>query len=92
MWKDYSEIEEECVENPPPVRRPMKSSFIPQNITQPSCIDFQPMVQSNYKLSPHLLNLVPHYRGTPIEDPYLHICEFFFFFFLIFARFRISMV
>jgi hypothetical protein len=21
--------------------------------------------------------MVPHYRGTPIEDPYLHIRDFF---------------
>jgi hypothetical protein len=33
-------------------------------------------VQSNFDLSP-LLNMVPHYRGTPTEDPYLHIWDFF---------------
>jgi len=54
----------------------MKSSFIPQNPNQPSCIAFQPNVQSNFDLSP-LLNMVPHYRGTPTEDPYLHIRDFF---------------
>ena len=32
---------------------------------------------SNYKLSPHLLNLVSHYKGTPTEDPYLHFLDFF---------------
>jgi hypothetical protein len=54
----------------------MKSSFIPQNPNQPSCIAFQPNVQSNFDLS-SLLNMVPHYRGTPTEDPYLHIWDFF---------------
>jgi hypothetical protein len=63
------------VENPPE-RKPMKSSFIPQNPNQPSCILFQPNVQSNFDLS-SLLNMVPHYRGTPTEDPYLHIQDFF---------------
>jgi hypothetical protein len=74
------EVEEEMaearVENQPE-RKPMKSSFIPQNLNQPSCIAFQPTVQSNFNLSPHLLNMVPHYRGTPTEDPYLHIRDFF---------------
>jgi hypothetical protein len=55
----------------------MKSSFIPQNLNQPSCIAFQLNVQSNFNLSPHLLSMVPHYRGTPTEDPYLHIRDFF---------------
>jgi hypothetical protein len=63
------------VENPPE-RKPMKSSFIPQNPNEPSCIAFQPNVHSNFDLSP-LLNMVPHYRGTPTEDPYLHIRDFF---------------
>jgi hypothetical protein len=27
--------------------------------------------------SPHHFNMVPHYRGTPTEDPYLHIRDFF---------------
>jgi hypothetical protein len=61
----------------PPERKPMKSSFIPQNLNQPSCIAFQPNVQSNFNLVPHLLNMVPHYKGTPTEDPYLHIRNFF---------------
>jgi hypothetical protein len=62
------------VENPPE-QKPMKSSFIPRNLNQPSSIAFQPNVQSNFNLSPHLLSMVPHYRGT--EDPYLHIRDFF---------------
>lgn len=33
-------------------------------------------MQSNFDLS-SLLNMVPHYRGTPTEDPYLHIRDFF---------------
>jgi hypothetical protein len=35
------------VENPPE-RKLMKSSFIPQNPNQPSCIAFQPNVQSDF--------------------------------------------
>jgi len=63
------------VENPPEWK-PMRSSFIPQNLNQPFCIAFQLNVQSNFDLSP-LLNMVPHYGGTPTEDPYLHIRDFF---------------
>jgi hypothetical protein len=55
----------------------MKSSFIQQNLNQSSCIAFQINVQSNFNLSHHLLNMVPHYRGTPTEDRYLHIRDFF---------------
>jgi hypothetical protein len=61
-------------DNSPPVRRPMKSSFSPQILNQPSCINFQPTVHSSYDLSP-LLNLSPHYKGTPTENPYWHIRE-----------------
>jgi hypothetical protein len=61
-------------DNPPLVRRPMKSFFSPQILNQPSCINFQPIVHSSYDLSP-LLNLSPHYKGTPIENPYWHIRE-----------------
>ena len=32
----------EPVLNPLPVRRPLKHSFIPQNLDQPSCIAYQP--------------------------------------------------
>lgn len=60
-----------------PERKSMKSFFIPKNLNQLSCITFQPNVQSDFNLSPHLLNMVPHYRGTPTEDPYLHIRDFF---------------
>jgi hypothetical protein len=34
-------------------------------------------VQSTFNLSPHLLNMVPHYRGTPTDDPYLQVWDFF---------------
>jgi hypothetical protein len=64
------------VENQPK-RKPMKSSFIPQNLNQSSCIAFQPTVQSNFNPSPHLLNMVSHYRGTLTKDTYLHIRDFF---------------
>jgi hypothetical protein len=76
IFKVKEEMAEVCVENPPEWK-PMKSSFIPQNLNQPSCIAFQPNVQSNFNLSPHLLSMVPHYRGTPMEDPYLRIRDFF---------------
>jgi hypothetical protein len=75
IFKVEEDMAEVCVKNPPE-RKPMKSSFIPQNPNMPSCIAFQPNVQSNFDLSP-LLNMVPHCRGTPTEDPYLHIRDFF---------------
>jgi hypothetical protein len=52
----------------------MKSSFSPQILNQPSCINFQPIVQSSYDLS-LLLNMCRHYKGTPTENPYWHIRE-----------------
>jgi hypothetical protein len=78
--KEEFEVEKEMAEvneENQPERKPMKSSFIPQNLNQPSCIAFQLNVHSNFNLSPHLLNMVPHYRGTPTKDPYLHIRDFF---------------
>jgi len=84
--RDYSETEiifkveekmaEAHVENLPEWNL-MKSSFVPQNLNQPLCIAFQPNVQRNFNLSPHLLNMVPHYRGTPTDEPYLLIRDFF---------------
>jgi hypothetical protein len=74
------EVEEEMAEaneENQPERKPIKSSFIPRNLNRPSCIAFQPNVQRNFNLSPHLLNMVSHYRGTPTKDPYLHIRDFF---------------
>jgi hypothetical protein len=58
IFKVEEDMAEVRVENPPE-RKPMKSSFIPQNLNQPSCIAFQPNVQSNFDLSP-LLHMVPH--------------------------------
>jgi hypothetical protein len=75
IFKVEEDMAEVRVENRPQ-RKPMKSSFIPKNPNQPSCIAFQLNVQSNFDLS-SLLNMVPHYRGTPTEDPYLHIQDFF---------------
>jgi len=78
-FENIFKVEEDMVEvriENPPKQKPMKSSFIPQNSNQPSCIACQPNVQSNFDLS-SLLNMVPHYRGTPTEDPYLHIRDFF---------------
>jgi hypothetical protein len=69
-------MEDEQAENPP-VRKPMKSSFIPQNLNQPSCIAYQPTVKTKFNLSLHLLSMVSHYRGTPFEDPNLHNTDFF---------------
>ncbi|XP_038719828.1 uncharacterized protein LOC120012477 [Tripterygium wilfordii] len=60
-----------------PVRRPMKNSFVLQNLEQPSSIAFQPNFQGNITFPPNLLNVVPHFRGTSSDDPYLHIREFF---------------
>jgi hypothetical protein len=53
--KDNSKAEEEFearerMEENSPVRRPMKNAFMPQSLDQPSCIDFQPVRQSNFNL------------------------------------------
>ncbi|KAM2146453.1 hypothetical protein ACFX1Q_003312 [Malus domestica] len=61
-----------------PVRRPMKDSFNPQDLDQPSCIACQPNIDGTCMLSPQLLNMVPHFNGESLkEDPYARIQEFF---------------
>ena len=30
-----------------------------------------------FKLSPHIVNTLTHFKGTPNEDPHLHLKEFF---------------
>jgi hypothetical protein len=61
---------------PPPERRPMKHAFIPDNPNQTSCIAYQPEAEGNYYISPQILNALTHFRGTPTEDPNLHLREF----------------
>jgi hypothetical protein len=68
---------EQLMNQPPPVRRPMKHAYIPQNLDQPSCIAYQPDVQGTFNLSPHILNTLNHFIGTHNEDPHLQIREFF---------------
>ncbi|RWR88646.1 hypothetical protein CKAN_01767600 [Cinnamomum micranthum f. kanehirae] len=58
-------------------KRPMKESYIPLHIEQPSTILYPPNTAGNFTLHAQLLNMVPHYHGLPNEDPYLHIKEFF---------------
>jgi hypothetical protein len=75
------DVEEETtvaqnVNQPPPERRPMKQSFIPDNPNQSSCIAYQPEAEGNYYISPQILNAWTHFRGTPTEDPNLHLREF----------------
>jgi hypothetical protein len=65
------------VNHPSPEQRPMKQSFIPHNPKQPSCIAYQPEVEGNYYISLQILNVLTHFRGTAIEDPNLHLREFF---------------
>jgi hypothetical protein len=66
----------QLVNQPPPERRPMKQAFIPDNPNQTSCIAYELEAESNYYISPQILNALTHFRGTPIEDPNLHIREF----------------
>jgi hypothetical protein len=80
--RDNAEEEEEevmaeqHVNQPPPERRPMKQSFIPDNPNQTSCITYQPEAEGNYYISTQILNALTHFRGTPTKDPNLHIKEF----------------
>jgi hypothetical protein len=67
---------EQVVNQSPPERRPMKQSFIPYNPNQPSCIAYQPQVEGNYYISPQILNVLTHFRGTDTEDPNLHLRDF----------------
>ena len=68
------DIEEETIaaQN---VNQPMKQSFIADNPNQSSCIAYQPEVEGNYYISPQILNVLTHFRGTPIKDPKLHLKE-----------------
>ena len=68
---------EQLVNEQPPVRRPMKQSFILQNLNQPSCIAYQPEAEGNYYISPQILNALTHFGGTATKDPHLHLREFF---------------
>jgi hypothetical protein len=67
---------EQNVNQPPPKRRPMKQSFILDNPNQTSCIAYQPEAKGNYYISPQILNTLTHFKGTPTEDPNLHLREF----------------
>jgi hypothetical protein len=66
----------QLINQPPQERKPMKQAFIPDNPNQTSCIAYQPEAQGNYYISPQILNALTHFRGTPTEDPNLHIREF----------------
>lgn len=57
--------------------KPLKSSFIPQGVAQPSCITFTPVVGTTFSLSPQPINSVPHFYGKPNEDPNNHLREFY---------------
>ena len=75
------DIEEETmakqiVNQPPPERRPMKQSFILDNLNQSSCIAYQPEAEGNYYISLQIHNALTHFKGTPTEDPNLHLREF----------------
>ena len=84
--EDELKIEEEMADQlvnqpqlgnqPPPVRRPMKQSFNPDNLNQSSCIAYQPEAEGNYYISPQILNALMHFRSTPTKDANLHIREF----------------
>jgi hypothetical protein len=76
-FKEEEPMAEQLVNRPPAMRRSMKHAYIPQNLDQPSCIACQPKVHGTFNLSPHILNTLTHFRGTPNENPHLHIKEFF---------------
>ncbi|KAM1134478.1 hypothetical protein ACFX19_044302 [Malus domestica] len=60
------------------VKRPIRDSFDPQDLDQPSRIAFQPNIDGTCMLSPQLLNMLPHFNGESLkEDHYAHIQEFF---------------
>jgi hypothetical protein len=67
---------EQLVNQPPLERRPMKQSFILDNPNQTSCIAYQSKAKGNYYISLQILNALTHFRGTPTEDPNLHLREF----------------
>jgi hypothetical protein len=76
------DVEEETMvaqnaNQPPLERRPMKQSFITDNPNHSSCIAYQPEAEGNYYISQQILNKLTHFRGTPTEDPNLHLREFF---------------
>ena len=68
---------EQLVNQLPPMWRPLKQAFIPQNLNQPSCINYQQKAKGNYYIFPQILNALTHFRGTTTEDPHLHLREFF---------------
>ncbi|XP_038697981.1 uncharacterized protein LOC119995539 [Tripterygium wilfordii] len=57
--------------------KPLKAFFVPTNLAQPSCIAFTPTTASTYSISPQLINSVPHFYGKSMEDPNMHLREFY---------------
>lgn len=57
-------------------RKPLKAAFVPTNLAQPSCINFTPPPAATYTIPSQLIHSVPQFRGTPSEDPHLHLREF----------------
>ena len=72
-----TEEEQELLVNAMAEPKPLKSSFVPQGVAQPSCITFTPAAGTSFSLSPQLINSVPHFYGKPNEDPNTHLREFY---------------
>ena len=70
---DIEEEQEPFVNAMADEAKPLKSSFVPQGVAQPSCITFTPADGTSFSLSPQLINSVPHFYGKPNEDPNSHL-------------------
>ena len=56
--------------------RALKDYLYPNRASQPSCILLPPHNANNFEFKSGIIHLLPIFRGTEKEDPYLHVCEF----------------
>jgi hypothetical protein len=55
----------------------LKNAFIPTTPESPSCIAFTPPNEANFSIPVQLLGQLPKYSGSSMEDPNVHLREFF---------------
>ncbi|CAL8168465.1 unnamed protein product [Prunus armeniaca] len=58
-------------------RKPLREFSIPKVTDQPSCIVYPQLTVDRFELKSGMIHLLPTYYGNTIEDPYMHIKQFF---------------
>ena len=55
---------------------PLKDRCYPARSAQPSCISLPPVNGNKFEIKGHQINMLPNFRGSEGEDPYLFLHEF----------------